>query len=172
MKLKDKSFNFDTWIKYYTKYKKFPLLKVPCTKCSKGITLTHDNLTERIKKFGGPENLLKSIECRTCLHSIKKERKALLKRKKKEKLLKKEEILNKTYIYVPKEKEVIILNKNPEYTAKITATECIRPDIYLDNDRSCDNCSIHEHCACPIKRLGKQSPKKREESSTSIKRKN
>jgi hypothetical protein len=46
---------------------------------------------------------------------------------------------------------------------KITESACLRPDIYLNNERACNGCSIFEYCACPIKKWNNKlsEPKKR-----------
>jgi hypothetical protein len=35
----------------------------------------------------------------------------------------------------------------------VTTNSCIRPDIYLDNDRHCNGCKYYEHCGCSLKKL-------------------
>jgi len=37
----------------------------------------------------------------------------------------------------------------------ITNGACIRPDIFLDNDRTCDYCVYSEDCVCGIKKFSK-----------------
>jgi hypothetical protein len=37
----------------------------------------------------------------------------------------------------------------------VTQNACIRPDIYLDNDRTCDYCMYYEDCACNLKKVSK-----------------
>ena len=155
----------EKWVKFYKKHKKFPSLKIPCVKCENTVTLSYSNLTDRIEKFNGAVNLLKQFQCRKCLYSVRNETKLKIKKIKKAKKAKKEEILSKTYIYIPKEKEIIDLVQNPEYTAKLTATECWRPDIFLNNDRSCNSCSLKDICTCSIKSL--KNEKRREGTSIS-----
>lgn len=41
---------------------------------------------------------------------------------------------------------------NAEECKLATANTCWRPDIYLNNDRSCNNCVLYENCACTSKR--------------------
>lgn len=50
---------------------------------------------------------------------------------------------------------VIDLVKNADECAYITQSTCWRPDIFLNNDRTCNNCVLHVNCACPSKRLAK-----------------
>lgn len=55
-----------------------------------------------------------------------------------------------TFAYAP---VVVDLAKNPDECAVATHDTCLRPDIYLNNNRTCNNCSIVEHCKCPCRRL-------------------
>ena len=48
------------------------------------------------------------------------------------------------------------LLKSKEGIANLTASSCIRPDIYLDNHRNCDGCPYFDDCICSIKRLEKK----------------
>jgi hypothetical protein len=50
----------------------------------------------------------------------------------------------------------INLVKDVEETKKLTNGTCLRPDLYLDNDNSCDNCYIFDNCVCLIKKLRKK----------------
>lgn len=50
--------------------------------------------------------------------------------------------------------------KNAEECRAATTNTCWRPDIYLNNDRSCDSCVLYENCACTSKRLSNKKVKK------------
>jgi len=52
------------------------------------------------------------------------------------------------------------LNK-PECVADITHNVCLRPDIFLNNDRFCNYCSFFENCACNLKKWNKKIDVKR-----------
>ncbi len=52
------------------------------------------------------------------------------------------------------------LTKNAEECKSATSNTCWRPDIYLNNDRSCDNCILYENCACSSRRLAVKKSKK------------
>ena len=47
-----------------------------------------------------------------------------------------------------------------EGISNVTKDACIRPDIFLDNDRNCDDCPYYEHCGCNIKRLSSEKKRK------------
>jgi hypothetical protein len=38
--------------------------------------------------------------------------------------------------------------------------ECWRPDIYLNGDRSCNECRLYENCQCDLKRLVSETGRK------------
>lgn len=62
-------------------------------------------------------------------------------------------------IFENKPPTIVDLTKNAEVCRETTKSSCWRPDIYLD--LGCVECSINEHCACPIKKMIKKEPPKR-----------
>lgn len=46
--------------------------------------------------------------------------------------------------------------RTPATIAEFTKDSCMYPATYLDNDNTCVDCDIYEHCACKIKTLGKK----------------
>jgi hypothetical protein len=56
--------------------------------------------------------------------------------------------------------QIIDLTKNAEECKRATTGVCLRPDIFLNNNRSCHNCAIYEHCACSSKHIDKKFLKK------------
>jgi hypothetical protein len=68
----------------------------------------------------------------------------------------KEAAENFKYAYKP---NIVDLVKNAEECKKATENTCWRPDIYLNNDRHCDNCKLVEHCGCSLKQLSKKKKK-------------
>ena len=59
---------------------------------------------------------------------------------------------------------------NPEHIKYLTSGACIRPDIHLDGDYSCNLCPIFEHCACSRKFWNKKLEKQNAKSNKKIKR--
>jgi len=52
--------------------------------------------------------------------------------------------------------EPVALNlNNPGDVQYLTQDTCWRPDIYLDNDHSCNTCYLKDHCLCPLKKIKK-----------------
>ncbi len=74
------------------------------------------------------------------------------------------EEFSKGVIFENKPNTTIDLTQDAKMCAEITQSACWRPDIYLDS--GCSECSLQEHCACPIKNLDKRKRMER------LKRKN
>ena len=53
--------------------------------------------------------------------------------------------------------QIIDLTIDAEECARATRNTCWRPDIFLNSGRSCHNCVLVEHCACPSKRIDKKA---------------
>jgi hypothetical protein len=43
-----------------------------------------------------------------------------------------------------------------KYVEDMTSGACMRPDIYLNNDRTCDKCPFAEFCICGVKKFEKK----------------
>lgn len=56
------------------------------------------------------------------------------------------------YILKPKEEAKFLDMKNPEHVRSLTHFACARPHVYLNNDRTCNNCDLYKLCCCPIRR--------------------
>jgi len=60
---------------------------------------------------------------------------------------------NKTGAYIVTQKPNKTIDfTNKEQVAELTEGGCWRPDIYLNNDRACNECYLYEHCKCAIRR--------------------
>ncbi len=85
-------------------------------------------------------------------------------RQKQEKLEKRKEVLkyiqdkNSAY-YVKNTPPQYIDLKNSAQVAKLTESSCMRPDIYLNNDRACNGCYIYKLCKCPIRKWADEQTK-------------
>ena len=123
--------------------------KLPCTKCQTPVTLFGSNLENRIKKYGGLENLLNTFTCRACNSTAKpKTVKVAVKREKKEE---KEEVVYD----IPKMKWTVprnvMLKDAPDLIEDHTKYSCAAPQLFLDNGRACHGCVYWNNCQCPIK---------------------
>ena len=162
------------WIAHFSQHGKLPQTKIPCTHpgCSTETTMFGTNLEKRIAQYGTLEKLLTTFKCKACRSLDKpasttveekkpkkerKERKATAKQARTEELV---ASVRNTKIDISGDYRVKIdLKKNPEAVAEFTQGACLRPDIYLDNDRYCDGCVHFEHCACALKQLSKKAKK-------------
>jgi hypothetical protein len=139
----------------YTKTGELIGKKIVCNSCSYPITCFGSNLEGKIKKFGSIENLIETFTCRKCV-SASKPKKIVIKATK---VSRKEKIAEKT-VDIPKmifkEKRNVLLSEAPDLIESVSRNgSCIRPDIYLNNDRHCDGCSLYTSCLASIKNLSK-----------------
>jgi hypothetical protein len=131
---------------------------IECNTCNALITCFSTNLTSKVKKYNGIENLLREFVCRKCVSASKPVKTITVKVRKVRKTEKNPG--EKTRYDIPKmvfsEKRNVLLASAPDLIQSVSSNgSCIRPDIFLDNDRSCNGCSLFEHCLAPIKNLGK-----------------
>jgi hypothetical protein len=67
------------------------------------------------------------------------------------------DLIHSTPIYKPATKKSYLLKDSPEFVAEITKESgCIRPDIYLDNDKVCDDCPYNQPCQSSVKAFSKR----------------
>lgn len=156
----------DSWVKAYETTSCLPEKKVPCTKCGTGVTMWSTNLSNRIKKYSGIRNLLETFVCKSCSKSFGAV-KAVKKNKKVKEIKKnvinsvKEETQHVPFKFQSTGVEVIDLIENVEYCQKFTRENgCWRPDIYLDGNKSCDNCALYKNCQASCRRLSTDKRKR------------
>ncbi len=129
-----------------------------CVKCQGKTTAFGTNLQGKIQKAGGLEPLLTSFVCRTCRTADKPPRipKAPKRNRKVSRESRKADLLKNLPKMSFTRQEPVVLVDNPEYAAEVTAHSCVRPDVFLDSQRSCDFCSLYEVCKAPNRRLSSQ----------------
>ena len=129
-----------------------------CTKCQGKTTAFGSNLQNKISKAGSLEELLSSFECRDCRSVGKTPRlpKAPKRNKRVSRENKTAELLRNLPKMVFAERKPIVLVSNPEFAAEVTAHSCVRPDVFLDSNRSCDFCALYQVCKAPNRSLSKQ----------------
>ena len=159
-------------MEYYVENKKLPHNKITCKECRRTATsMFGTNLRNTLPKFGNDiEALLKGFVCRPC-RTIKTEDERLKKPKeeKKPKAIKEVAVLTLEEIEDRKEEirksiPKVDLNKkltpvtpdSKEQVQHMTATACIRPDVYLNNGRFCNGCPWIKHCICKLKRISEK----------------
>jgi hypothetical protein len=151
------------WAEFYKENKKFPHQRILCGICHSGFaSMKGLGMTKAFERCEGDVlRVLTETKCKECKDLEPKE-------KKPPKVLTQEEIearaeeirRNLPKINFHKERQVIDLTKDKDACAFYTQFACLRPDIYLDNDKTCDFCSINKYCACPIKKFSKNFKKK------------
>jgi len=130
-----------------------------CVKCEGKTTAFGSNLQNKILKAGSLADLLNTFECKVCRNQgkpvvVKVNTRVKKKRKNKE-LAPSELIKNPPKMNFSPRVRISLLD-NPEVTAEVTSIACVRPDIYLDSDRSCDFCNLYQLCKAPCRKLSKQ----------------
>jgi hypothetical protein len=60
------------------------------------------------------------------------------------------------YVFVGKKTTPVNLKKDKAEVEFLTKGTCLFPNRYLDNDRTCVSCDIHEFCVCSFKNFGKK----------------
>jgi hypothetical protein len=129
-----------------------------CVKCEGKTTAFGSNLQNKISKAGGLGELLSTFECRQCRNAGKTPR--LPKAPRKNKGLSKQSKAAEMIKSMPKmqfsERRRISLIDEPDFAAEVTAHSCVRPDIFLDSNRSCDFCALYNVCKAPNRCLSKQ----------------
>jgi len=133
-----------------------------CVKCEGKTTAFGSNLLNKIQKAGSLGELLSSFECRSCRTAGQNKvrlPKALRKKRGSKgaaKHARTQDLLRNLPSMVFAERKPVVLIDNPDYAAKVTAHSCVRPDIFLDSNRSCDFCALYNVCKAPNRSLSKQ----------------
>jgi hypothetical protein len=147
------------WLEFYNENKKLPYNEIICCECRsypaklKGVGFKHALKASN----NNLEKMLTSTMCKDC-KKIKqpKEKKPVVKRVKTQFEI--EEEIEKIRREMPKidlhsPNQVIDLKKSKQACVEFTRDSCLRPDIYLNNDRTCNECPLNEHCSCRLKKF-------------------
>ena len=135
-------FKFDTteeYIKYYISKDCIKLLRQGYTekqiqkqfKYESSIQIPFNILKHYVKKFKNREKIEKQEKRKEVLRYMEEESGA--------------------YKWVPKPVQPIDFT-NPVHVGELTKSACLRPDIYLNNDRACNGCHIYELCKCELRK--------------------
>jgi hypothetical protein len=162
---KDQFKDLKSWLDFHKEHGKLPYGEILCCKCKtyyaklKGAGMQHAMKAAE----SNVEKMLTSTLCKDCRFFYRpNEKKVVVKRIKTQEEI--DEEIERIRKDLPKidfnaPKNIINLNKDKEACARETRDMCIRPDVYLDNDKTCDYCNIKEHCSCPLKRFLKKKSK-------------
>ena len=140
------------FVSFYEKRGSFPGSKIPCVVTGKLTTCVGPWLKKKIKEFGGAERLLKNYKCRGALKAERQIIKPVTKRTKRK---------NKLDIIRDEQKnwDLPKINFDPPRVlssseiAQTTSSQCLRPDVFLNNGRHCEGCEHYELCTNRLKTL-------------------
>jgi hypothetical protein len=125
--------------------------KIQCNTCECDVTMFGSNLENRINKFGTLWSLLDGFKCRKCV-SASKPKKVIVKRQREKKVKQEEKIQVPKMIF--SEKRNVLLKDAPDIQVSCTLNgTCIRPDIFLNSGRVCDDCPYKNNCLSTSKTL-------------------
>lgn len=137
---------------------------IPCITegCESKTTCFGQNLQSRITKAGDLEKLLLGFKCRQCrsgdvvtVKVVKRGETRITKADTKAALIR-EMIHNAPKMNVSIRKTTPFLKDSPELVRSITLNgSCIRPDIFLNAGRKCDDCVYVENCQSSVKTFSK-----------------
>ena len=134
-------FKFETteeYIKYYI-----------CNDCIKLLRQGHTE--KQIQKQFNYESDVQ-ITFNVLKHYVKKfkNRQKIEKNEKRKEVLKYIENKTGAYIVTPRTRQYIDMTDEKQ-VAELTKSSCLRPDIFLNGDRSCNDCHIYKLCKCSIR---------------------
>lgn len=123
-----------------------------CTVTGDKVMAFGEMLEKKIERHGGLENLLNTFVSRKA-KSIGKEPKPQkpCKRPRKEKIIEKVDEVYDIPIFQNKPSISLSLSSHPEHTKGA----CWRPDIFLNNKRTCDKCNLNSFCLANNKSFSK-----------------
>ena len=169
--MSDQTFDKELFIREFKASGKPSCKYILCTVTGQKVTCFGGNLLAKIQKYGTIENLLDTFVSREGANvgkapkapkepKLKKHPKdpgkiRLLQRATKRKRGAKKDAIESVYNgkleakYNPTKLNL----KDPTTVEKLTKESCMRPEIFLDNDRHCDGCPYFANCALPLKNL-------------------
>lgn len=180
-RMKNKNW-IEDWAKQYDVNGKLPETMIPCSTegCDTKTTCCSTNLKSKVAATeGGVRALLSDFKCRSCRGKTKVvtmpvstsgESVPVRKRAAKKTVTKAAQKLSRVEeLNAHARAATVNVNAVPlrinfedaEAVRQLTDGACQRPDIYLDNDRACDGCSLYELCACAAKQLLADSGRKK-----------
>jgi hypothetical protein len=123
-----------------------------CTVTGEKVMAFGQMLEKKIERHGGLEKLLSTFVSRKAKSSQKppKPQKAT-RRKRKEKIIEKVDEVYDIPTFRNEPPTSLKLSEYPEHTRGA----CLRPDIFLNNSRTCDECHLSNFCLASCKRFSK-----------------
>jgi hypothetical protein len=132
-----------TFVNHYNETGKILGNKIVCTATGKSTVCVAGWRDKKIKEYGGIENLLRNYKCRGVNKTLRAEKiKPIGTSKKGRKKAEKEETIYDIPKMTFKQRDPLAGAELTEMTKKI----CMRPDVFLDNNRACNGCPNFELC--------------------------
>lgn len=141
-----------------------PFIACSTSGCITQTTCFGKNLEQKVKQIGSLELLLSSFKCRVCRGAKQPLSVAKIKKIKVPRVTKTQARIERVQEMVssmPKldysaKLPVPFLRDSPETVKAITiGGSCIRPDIFLDSNRVCDDCGYNINCQSGVKTFSK-----------------
>lgn len=142
------------FVAFYKQNGTFPGSKIPCNVTGKLTTCMGPWMLKKIKEFGSAENLLRNYKCRGAIKQEKIEAKPIKIRRPRLSRKEKKKIEIDEY-NVPRFVEYKPIPIGPEDVKVITKDQCMRPDLFINNNRNCEGCPYFENCELHLKCLPK-----------------
>lgn len=139
------------FVAFFTKHKRFPGSKIPCSVTGKLTTCVGPWLKKKVSEFGSAENLLRNYKCRQVLKTARQIIKPVSKKRIKTKKIKDEQ----NVWSIPKINFAPPRALTSQELQETTKSQCLRPDIFLSNGRHCDGCEYFDVCQNHLKTLPK-----------------
>lgn len=132
--------------------------KIACSQCGIEKGITPDRWEKLLSKEPDIEEVKKYYVCRGCRKDKNLTRLGDLKHVPKKREPKKE--INLPAFNPPERRGTPIDLKKSENIIRMTSNpdQCLRPDIFLDSGRICNQCHFQEHCKCSIKTFDASAP--------------
>lgn len=141
------------FVAYHKQHGNFPGLKIPCSVTGKLTTCVGPWMEKKIKEFGGVENLLRNYKSRGAMKQERDDAKPIKIRR--PRMGKNKPPKPEIEYTVPKFVEYHPVPITFDDVKVITKTQCMRPDLFLNNKRNCEGCPYYEVCELHLKCLPK-----------------
>jgi len=137
-----------------------PYIHCSTPSCSTKTTCFGNNLHAKIVLYGTVEKLLAEFKCQKCRQTTKEPKKTFVKKIRQSKKQVRSQIVESMIqsmpIYRPVARQVGYLKDSPDLVASLSkGSGCLRPDIFLDCNRVCDECPYNQHCLANNKSFSK-----------------
>jgi len=138
-----------------------PYISCSTPECTTQTTCFGKNLEIKIASYGTLDKLLTEFKCRVCRKgdapnkpAAKPKTKRISKKQTRATMV--SEMVQSIPTYNPQPRVMVYLKDSPDYVQRLSKESgCLRPDIFLDNDRVCDDCPYNQHCQANNKAFSK-----------------